>query len=144
MKIDGSCHCGAISYEADIDPNGVMICHCTDCQVNSATAFRYGVLVKAADFRLLSGEPKRYLKTAESGSSRALAFCPECGTSLYGCDAIDPQVYSLRLGTARQRDALVPKLQIWRRSAVKWLSDFNMIALFDTQPHRDGGGELRK
>ena len=31
MKIDGSCHCGAIVYEADIDPAQVRICHCTDC-----------------------------------------------------------------------------------------------------------------
>jgi len=29
MKIDGRCHCGYISYEAQIDPEKVMICHCT-------------------------------------------------------------------------------------------------------------------
>ncbi len=137
MKIDGGCHCGHIRYEAEIDPDGVMICHCTDCQTNSATAFRYGVLVKTADFRMTGGEPKRYLKTAESGSRRALAFCPECGTSLYGCDADNPQVYSLRLGTARQRDALVPRLQIWARSAVAWLPEIAAMPSFDTQPHFD-------
>jgi len=32
MRIDGQCHCGLISYEAEIDPEKVMICHCTDCQ----------------------------------------------------------------------------------------------------------------
>ena len=32
MKIDGGCHCGYITYEAEADPANAMICHCTDCQ----------------------------------------------------------------------------------------------------------------
>ena len=32
MKIDGACHCGNITYSAEIDPENVGICHCTDCQ----------------------------------------------------------------------------------------------------------------
>ena len=40
MKIDGSCHCGRIRYEAEVDPAKVVICHCTDCQTLSGSAFR--------------------------------------------------------------------------------------------------------
>ena len=40
MKIDGGCHCGYITYAAEIDPEKVGICHCTDCQTLSGTAFR--------------------------------------------------------------------------------------------------------
>jgi hypothetical protein len=29
MKIDGCCHCGYITYEAEIDPEKILICHCT-------------------------------------------------------------------------------------------------------------------
>jgi hypothetical protein len=32
MKIDGGCHCGTVTYRADIDPGQVSVCHCTDCQ----------------------------------------------------------------------------------------------------------------
>jgi len=32
MRIDGRCHCGFITYEAEIDPEMALICHCTDCQ----------------------------------------------------------------------------------------------------------------
>ncbi len=35
MNIEGGCHCGALRYEAQIDPEGVGICHCTDCQTLS-------------------------------------------------------------------------------------------------------------
>ena len=86
MKIDGGCHCGNITYTAEIDPETVGICHCTDCQTLSGTAFRTSVRANKETFHLAGGQPKIYVKTAESGAKRAQAFCPECGTSLlFGC-----------------------------------------------------------
>jgi hypothetical protein len=120
MKIQGSCHCGGITYEADVDPATVSICHCTDCQTLSGTAFRTVVVATKANFRL-KGEPTIYIKTAESGNKRVQAFCPRCGSPIYSADPVDPQAYSIRLGTAKQRDELVPKRQIWTRSACNWL-----------------------
>src|SRR5687768_5530242 len=70
MKIDGSCHCGRIAYEAEVDPAKVSICHCSDCQTLTGTAFRVTIPVAEANFRLLSGEPKIYVKVAESGNKR--------------------------------------------------------------------------
>jgi hypothetical protein len=29
MRIDGRCHCGAIVYSAEVDPETAAICHCT-------------------------------------------------------------------------------------------------------------------
>ena len=82
MKIDGGCHCGNITYEADIDPDKVVICHCTDCQTLSGSAFRTVALSREGTFKLRSGEPKIYLKTAQSGAKRQQSFCPECGTPI--------------------------------------------------------------
>lgn len=128
MKIDGSCHCGAIRYEAEIDPAAVGICHCTDCQIISGSAFRITCMVPRDNFHLLAGTPKIYIKTAESGNKRIQAFCGDCGTALYATSATDPQVYGLRVGTARQRAELVPRRQIWCRSALPWLGGLPGIA----------------
>jgi hypothetical protein len=83
MKIDGCCHCGYITYEAEIDPEKVMICHCTDCQTLSGSAFRTVALTREGTFKLLSGELKIYVKTGENGTKRPQSFCPECGTPIY-------------------------------------------------------------
>ena len=100
MKIEGGCHCGHISYEAEIDPEAVWICHCTDCQTGSGSAYRTNVQSRKNTFKLLTGQPKTYIKTtAESGNKRAQGFCPECGTPLYSTTVTDPQVYGLRVGT---------------------------------------------
>jgi len=134
MKIEGGCHCGYITYEATIDPEGIGICHCTDCQTLSGGAFRTGVSASKDSFRLLTGQPKIYVKIAQSGARRAQAFCPECGTPIYATDANDPQLFSIRTGTARQRDALIPKIQIWCRSAQGWAMDLGSIKQFSEQP----------
>jgi hypothetical protein len=47
LKIDGGCHCGLITYEAEVDPEHVEICHCTDCQSLSGSAFRVFVPASA-------------------------------------------------------------------------------------------------
>lgn len=89
MKIDGGCHCGYITYEAMVDPELVGICHCTDCQTLSGSAFRTVVFAPKDAFKLLTGKPKLYIKTAESGAKRAQAFCSECGTPVYSAEVGD-------------------------------------------------------
>ena len=132
MKIDGGCHCGKITYTAEINPEDVGICHCTDCQTLSGTAFRTSVRANKESFQL-AGEPKIYIKTAESGARRAQAFCPECGTPIYAAAASAPQVFNIRVGTARQRAELRPKSQGWYRSARDWVMDLPSIKQFPKQ-----------
>ncbi len=124
MQIDGGCQCGHITYEAEIDPEQVGLCNCTDCQIFSGGAFRVGVPIPESDFNLLTGALKTYVKTAESGNKRAQVFCPECGTHLYSTSVEGgPKIFRIRTSTARQRDELPPKRQVWRRSAQPWLAD---------------------
>ncbi|MGI9626194.1 MAG: GFA family protein, partial [Longimicrobiales bacterium] len=123
MKIEGACHCGEIRYEAEVDPEKVALCNCTDCQTLSGSAFRVNVFVDESNLRFLSGDPVEYVKTGESGNQRAQAFCGVCGTGLYATSAGEgPRVYGLRVGTSSQRDQLVPKGQAWLRSRLDWLS----------------------
>lgn len=120
MKVQGSCHCGQIAYEAEVDPEGVSLCNCTDCQTFSGSAFRVTVRAPRESFKLLSGEPKGYVKTADSGAKRLHTFCGNCGAPVYACAVTDPTFYSLRVGCLRQRADLPPRKQIWYRSAVPW------------------------
>jgi hypothetical protein len=135
MKIDGRCHCGRISFEAEVDPGTVGICHCADCQTLTGSAFRANIQAPAETFRLLSGEPKIYIKrTAESGTERAHAFCPDCGTPIYATAIGTPASYSLRIGTIRQRAELSrPRVQVWCRSALPWVMDLAGIRQLDKQ-----------
>jgi hypothetical protein len=125
MKIEGSCHCGRITYEADVDPDAVTVCHCTDCQTLTGSAFRANIPAAAENF-VLRGEPKIYIKTADSGNKRTHAFCPDCGSPIYASAITDPTTYSLRIGSIKQKKELMrPKRQIWCDSALPWSMDIS-------------------
>jgi hypothetical protein len=134
VKIDGGCHCGAIRYEAEIDPLAVTVCHCTDCQTLSGSAFRTAVPAAKENFRLLRGQLKAYTKTAESGNPRLQTFCSECGTPIYSAGPGHTGIFYIRVGTARQRSELRPQLQIWSRSAQGWVTELAAVKRLEKQP----------
>lgn len=111
-----------------------MICHRTDCQTLSGTAFRTVVQTAEDGFTLLSGEPKIDIKIGSSGAKRIQSFCAECGSPFYSTSVGDgPKIYNIRLGTVRQRDELPPKPQIWSRSAQHWLGDLDEVKKIEQQ-----------
>jgi hypothetical protein len=125
MKVDGACHCGFITIEGEADPDKVAICHCTDCQTSTGTAFRISVPIPGATLKM-TGQPATYLKiTADSGKPRLQAFCPRCGSPIYSTTpggGVQPS-YTVRVGMLRQRDRLPPRKQIWWRSARPWVTE---------------------
>lgn len=135
MKVDGACACGAIKLEAEADPDKVQICHCTDCQTATGTAFRVSMPVAGATLKV-TGKPATYVKTtAESGRPRIHAFCGACGSPVYSTtpgEGVQP-TYMLRVGTLRQRDQLTPRRQFWWRSARPWITQLGDVPKYEKQ-----------
>ena len=134
MHIHGKCHCGTISYEAEVDPETVVICHCADCQAFAGGPYRAMVTPLPGTLRM-SGSPTLYVKTADSGRQRAQAFCGTCGTHLYAVDPGDPpERLSLRIGAIAERRELAPPMrQLWTDSALGWAFDLSAVPGVDKQ-----------
>jgi hypothetical protein len=135
MKIEGACSCGSIRIEGEADPATTSVCHCTDCQTGTGTAFRISIPVKGDSFKV-TGEPTIYIKTtADSGNPRAQAFCGKCGSPLYSTTPGEGQqaMYIVRVGILKQRDQLEPKRQIWWRSARPWVTGLDAIRKIEKQ-----------
>jgi hypothetical protein len=135
MRVEGQCHCGAIRYEAEVEPGTIRVCHCLDCQRLTGSAYRAAIPAPAAGFRILTGKPRQYIKSAESGAKRIHAFCENCGSPVYACAIENPQVYSLRLGALQQREQLGPPArQIWTKRRLPWTTALTDIPASDGQP----------
>lgn len=126
MQVHGACHCGKVTFTAEVDPGKVVVCNCTDCQTLSGAPLRAIVQAPIGAFKLF-GDTKAYVKVAESGNKRAQVFCPECGTHLYASAVENPTAVNLRLGCIAERAQLKPSQQLWQRSAMPWVSELGKI-----------------
>ena len=91
-------------------------------QMLTGSAYRVTVMARREDLRLTQGEPRTYVKTAESGRRRIQQFCGDCGAPLFTTgEGSDAEIWGIRWGSIRQRRHLAPRRQIWCRSAAAWI-----------------------
>lgn len=80
----GSCHCGSVAFEAEIDPaKGTNRCNCSIC--TKARAWFIGI--PAADLKMTKGEELMADYSWSPAGRKPFGlhyrFCPECGVRLF-------------------------------------------------------------
>jgi hypothetical protein len=118
LPLTGGCHCGAVRYELSAPPLLAYLCHCTDCQRQTGTAFAMSMPAPRATFKITKGEPARYQRQRANGTMASARFCADCGTRLYG-DSL-PEMVILRPGNLDDPTWVTPVAQMWTRSARPW------------------------
>jgi len=79
----GGCQCGAVRFSSSGDVRALFVCHCRECQKQSASAFGISLQVPRAGVRLLSGQPRSWSRATDSGNRLACVFCGDCGSRLW-------------------------------------------------------------
>jgi len=133
MKAHGACFCGAITFEAEVDPEKIYICYCSDCQTMSGGTCHVNTFVPEADFKMTKGEPAHFTKISGSGHKRDIGLCGTCATELYAVNIEGPKTYGVRVPTLAERDQLPAVKGFYLRSRQKWVETATSLPGEQTQ-----------
>ena len=92
----GSCHCGAVQFEADLDlTQSSYRCNCSICR---RTRF-WAAVAQAEGFRLLKGEVELTPYRFSTGKNHHY-FCKHCGVRCFGVGNDTPigKMFGVNLG----------------------------------------------
>lgn len=109
----GGCQCGAVRYESTGPALRVVVCHCTECRKQSASAFGISVFVPRDGLRVTLGAPRFWSRPTDSGHELECAFCPACGSRLWHQRSTAPESVSLKGGSLDDPVDLAGAIHIW-------------------------------
>lgn len=111
----GGCQCGHVRYEISGRPKALYVCHCRECQKQSASAFGISLIVASADLHLLQGDLSHWSRPTDSGKVLDCFFCPRCGSRLWHGDKERDATVSVKGGSLDALLDLSEAVHIWTR-----------------------------
>jgi hypothetical protein len=130
----GSCHCGAVSYEATRVEGPLGHCHCITCRKTHSARFNTTAWVPREFFRWVTGEDK--LSAYQSAPNKKRYFCSGCGCHIVAVVDGRPG-YIVRVASLDEDPGLRPKHHIWTSHDVPWLVDEGDVPRYaEWQPGR--------
>lgn len=134
MTLTGRCYCGALRYEAEGPAMFKGACHCRECQYISGGAANLFMVLPAAGFRYVEGEPKSFSRADLDGPA-AREFCGHCGTHILTRTPRNPGVVILKVGTLDDPSVYEgPQAAIWTDDKQPWHLIAEGVATFPKFP----------
>ena len=139
LPLTGGCQCGSVRYRIIAKPIVFYLCHCTECQRHTSSAFGESLRVGSGDVEI-DGVLKTFTRVSEAGNRREGHFCPECGVRIVHGTAGSSMV-NIKAGTLDDASWLVPAGHIWTRSKQAFFRIGEGELDYDAQPE-DGYAAL--
>ena len=121
---EGGCLCGAIRYrvKGNSRPLRTYVCHCTDCQRRTGSAFSTIVWFEKESVELTGDGLTTYEhRNVESNRWRRSHFCNRCGTTFMWTAEHRPGVRIIMVGTLDDPNWVKIQWHVWTRSAQQWV-----------------------
>ena len=134
MKLAGGCHCGAIRYTVEGEPQHVALCHCGDCRRSAGAPMVSWAAFGEADLTVEQGEVSTY----NSSGTALRSFCPRCGTGLFYRNAeLLPGIVDIQSVTFDDPAALPPQVHIQVAERIAWMDGQEHLPAFARFPGPD-------
>jgi hypothetical protein len=117
--LSGGCACGAVHYEATVDPVLMFNCHCRDCQRAGGSAYAPVVVFAKAGLHL-QGELRYHVSTGDNGKAIERGFCPNCGSQIAIKLERLPDIIGIQAGSLADPSRFVPAMDSFTDCAQPW------------------------
>ena len=115
--LHGTCLCGDIQYTIDHELTSMSHCHCSMCRKAHGSLFATYAGAPRAAVVWTSGESQIARHQSSSGFERA--FCPTCGSVIYGAPVGDETLY-FPVGNLDDSHGVHPQCHIFVASKALW------------------------
>ncbi|EXF75057.1 hypothetical protein CFIO01_12485 [Colletotrichum fioriniae PJ7] len=118
-----SCLCQALKIKIPGRPMAAALCHCSDCRKISGGAFGFNWVVALKDVEI-TGIPKTFSTTANSGNTVTSHFCNNCGVTLWRDGPASDGLMYLKAGTLddfNDQKSVTPMAEIFVSKRLSWL-----------------------
>jgi hypothetical protein len=95
----GGCQCGKVRSSSEGAVLALYICHCRECQKQSASAFGMSLQVPRSGLQVISGEPSFWSRATDSGGRLNCAYCGDCGSRLWHESAEPSETVNIKAGS---------------------------------------------
>ena len=128
-----SCSCVDLTVTASGEPLDVYLCGCLNCQRETGSSFTYAAVFPETAVSI-TGAQKLSRRRGESGRWVETAFCPTCGSTVYGRMESWPGVITVSAGCFADPAFAEPATLYWAARCHRWLEFPEGIRSMDSQP----------
>lgn len=109
----GGCQCGQVRYRVPRVPLALYVCHCTECQKQSASAFGISFSIPRHTLNVVNGLPSFWSRRTARGHALECAFCGICGSRLWHQSSGYPDSLNIKGGSLDDPIDLSSATHIW-------------------------------
>lgn len=133
VKLQGSCLCGAVQYEATGEPTRFYHCHCSRCRKSSGTGHATNLFLKDAQLIFTGGEDLLQHYKIPEAERFTRQFCSKCGSSVARF-VPERNAVVIPAGSLDSDPPIMPQARIFWDSRASWSCSDDQIPRFSELP----------
>jgi hypothetical protein len=124
------CACGKLRLTCEGEPVRVSVCHCTQCQRRTGSAFGVGAYFPNEAVKRIAGAVKEFARACDAGRWLRFSFCPECGTTVHWRMEMWPGGLGVAVGAFADPAFPPPHAVVWAENKAPWVPDPEGVPVF--------------
>jgi hypothetical protein len=115
-----TCSCGQLSAVCTGEPRSVSLCHCSECQRRTGSAFGIAVFFGRENVKT-AGQFQTFTRASDSGHAVTFHFCPNCGASVFWEPSRKKDEIAVAYGAFADQDFPPPSKEVYVELRHPWV-----------------------